>query len=73
MEGIYFANVYDSDTVKMLQAASISAEIKHDYTSKKISRDAKDLMISGMSNIKNFKKTVMTCDKGGIWRPVEAP
>ena len=68
VEGIYIANVYDE---KKLRAAVHALESERDegfVPSKKKQSGA-----TQYEKLRNFKKTVISFDKGGIWKAAQAP
>lgn len=68
VEGIYIANIYDE---KKLRAAVHALESERDegfVPSKKKQSGA-----TQYEKLRNFKKTVISFDKGGIWKPIQAP
>ena len=68
LEGIYIANVYDE---KKLRAAVHALEAEQEdgiVPSKKKASGA-----TLYERLRNFKKTVISFDKGGIWKPIQAP
>lgn len=69
LEGIYIANVYDE---KKLAQAMRAFEIEKDEDatpSKKRKASGNKLY----AKLRKFKKTVVSFDKGGIWKPITAP
>lgn len=70
LEGIYIANVVDSDYVKdteeEIQREAIDNEERMDKKSKKKEKDSTD-------PTKDFMKTLITYNKGGNWERIKAP
>eukprot|EP01017_Pseudomicrothorax_dubius_P026780 TRINITY_DN3020_c0_g1_i4.p1 TRINITY_DN3020_c0_g1~~TRINITY_DN3020_c0_g1_i4.p1 ORF type:complete len:750 (-),score=167.04 TRINITY_DN3020_c0_g1_i4:24-2273(-) len=68
LEGIYLANVYDEQAIKnlkyKLQAGMDAAE-----TGPKRGGAS----FSAFDNLEAFKRTLITFDKGGIWKPLTPP
>lgn len=68
LEGVYIANVYDE---KKLRNAVRSLENEKEDGSVRSKKKASGATL--YERLRNFKKTVITFDKGGIWKPIQAP
>ena len=68
LQGIYIANVYDEKKLKTAVYALESEKEGGVVASKKKGSGA-----SLYEKLRNFKKTLISFDKGGMWKPIQAP
>ena len=76
MDGIYIASTYDPSRAERYKSLisgtsddDIQVEKKKNKRPERIGEDLKDFTDS----LSEFKKTKITFDKGGIWKPLSPP
>jgi len=75
LEGIYVANVYDKNVIKRYTHIK-QKSINHNRQSRKTPQRFKykvDEQNRPKINMRNFIKTLISFDKGGIWKTLKAP
>jgi len=77
IEGIYLSNVYDADAVQRFKEAEVNDwnDIPTQIAgSKKVSTDtAASKKAASRKTLDDFKKTMISFDKGGIWQSLTPP
>ena len=68
LDGVYLANVYDQKKIELLRGADNSA-----IPGETISKKQRDKTENHYEDLENYRQTVISFDKGGIWRPLAAP
>ena len=64
LKGVYFANVFDSEKVEQLR--EYSKELSNSINS----YTDKNKKEASYYDLENYKQTVVSFDKGGIWEPI---
>ena len=80
LEGVYLANIYDPEMIK--RTSSSSAKDREIPTSRQSSKPTKKVSPfksdggkrrDNSEDLEDFKRTMITFDKGGMWEPLKAP